>query len=142
MKPRILVTVLVIVGAVSYLAFLGFKEGKTYYRTCDEVAAMGNAVINDPIRMAGIVVAGSIRREGKTLLFDLEYEGARYPVRYDSDEPVPDTFKDGVQAVVDGRLTSTGVFEGRKIQAKCASKYEADYNTTPNSTKTEAKTTA
>jgi cytochrome c-type biogenesis protein CcmE len=141
MKPRIFITMFVIVGAVAYLAFLGFKEGKTYYHTCDEVAALGSSVVNSTIRMAGIVVEGSIRQEGEALLFDLEYEGVRYPVRYESDEPVPDTFKDGVEAVVDGRLTTAGVFEGQKIQAKCASKYEAEYDNTPNS-KSEAKTTA
>jgi cytochrome c-type biogenesis protein CcmE len=127
MKLRFIVVAVIVVGAVSYLTFAGFREGKTYYLTCSEVAAQGPSVVNDPIRMAGIVVEGSIRRDGDILLFDLEYEGARYPVRYLSDEPVPDTFKDGVEAVVDGQLTEAGVFEGKKIQAKCASKYEADF---------------
>ena len=46
---------------------------------------------------------------------------------YCNSDPVPDTFKDGVQAVVDGTLNEQGVFVGQKIQAKCASKYEPDY---------------
>ena len=44
---------------------------------------------------------------------------------YDGIEPLPDTFRDGAQAVADGKMGSDGVFHAAKIQAKCASKYEA-----------------
>ena len=63
-------------------------------------------------------------------------------VRYISDEPVPDTFKDGVEAVVDGQLTTAGVFEGKKIQAKCASKYEAEFGEEQEASEAETKPTA
>ena len=36
-----------------------------------------------------------------------------------------DTFRDRAQALCDGRLRSDGKFEAKRIQAKCASKYEA-----------------
>ena len=35
------------------------------------------------------------------------------------------SFRDGSQALADGRLDKDGVFRAGKIQAKCASKYEA-----------------
>jgi cytochrome c-type biogenesis protein CcmE len=106
---------------------IGFEEGKTYYRTCDEVAAMGTAAVGAKLKLAGVVEDGSIRRDGDILHFTLSYEGSTYPVQYVGTDPVPDTFKDGVEAVVDGVLNESGVFVGQKIQAKCASKYEADY---------------
>ena len=34
-------------------------------------------------------------------------------------------FRDNAQALADGRLGPDGIFEANKIQAKCASKYEA-----------------
>ena len=40
-------------------------------------------------------------------------------------DPLPDTFRDGAQALADGRMGRDGVFHASKIQAKCASKYEA-----------------
>jgi cytochrome c-type biogenesis protein CcmE len=46
-------------------------------------------------------------------------------VVYTGADPLPDTFKDGSQAVADGKLASDGVFHATKVQAKCASKYEA-----------------
>ena len=46
-------------------------------------------------------------------------------VVYTGTEPLPDTFKDESQALADGRMGPDGVFQANKIQAKCASKYEA-----------------
>ena len=127
MKLRFILGITLILGAVGFLAYQGFEEGKTYYRTCDEVAALGAEAVGTPLKLAGIVEDGSIRRDGDILVFALEYEGSRYEVQYVGSDPVPDTFKDGVEAVVDGTLTEDGVFVGQKIQAKCASKYETDF---------------
>jgi cytochrome c-type biogenesis protein CcmE len=114
MKPRILVGIAIVVTLAGYLVYAGFQSGQTYYYFCHEVAAR---VVED-----SVVLEGDVLRR-----FDLEYEGARYTVHYVGTDPVPDTFKAGAEAVVDGHLTARGDFEGSKIQAKCASKYEAEY---------------
>jgi cytochrome c-type biogenesis protein CcmE len=49
-------------------------------------------------------------------------------VVYVGSDPLPDTFRDNATALADGRLGSDGVFRANKIQAKCASKYEAKPN--------------
>ena len=49
-------------------------------------------------------------------------------IPYTGSDPLPDTFRDNAQALADGRLGSDGVFRANKIQAKCASKYEAKPN--------------
>ena len=46
-------------------------------------------------------------------------------VAYTGTDPLPDTFKDGAQALADGKLGKDQVFRAAKVQAKCASKYEA-----------------
>jgi cytochrome c-type biogenesis protein CcmE len=137
MQARVVVGIVVIVGLVGYLSFLGFEEGKSYYMTCDEVYQRQAELTDARIKLAGVVVDGSIRRDGDILNFDLEYEGHRYTVRYVGMDPVPDTFKDGVEAVVDGQLGADGTFTGQKIQAKCASKYEAEYG--PDSHESDTK---
>jgi cytochrome c-type biogenesis protein CcmE len=45
-------------------------------------------------------------------------------VVYNGSEPLPDTFRDGAQALADGKLGADRVFQASAIQAKCASKYE------------------
>jgi cytochrome c-type biogenesis protein CcmE len=77
------------------------------------------------LKVAGDVVKGSIDRQGRSVRFRIEQKGIVVPVNYVGDETLPDTFVDGVQAVVEGKYDRSGVFQADKIQAKCASKYQA-----------------
>ncbi|HEY6972597.1 MAG TPA: cytochrome c maturation protein CcmE, partial [Candidatus Angelobacter sp.] len=54
-----------------------------------------------------------------------EGEGKSLPVSYIGTDPLPDTFKDKAQALVEGRPGPDGRFVAEHVQAKCASKYEA-----------------
>jgi cytochrome c-type biogenesis protein CcmE len=47
------------------------------------------------------------------------------PVSYVGSDPLPDTFIDKSQALVEGSLERNGNFTAQQVQAKCASKYEA-----------------
>jgi len=71
------------------------------------------------------VETGSIQRVGKEVQFVLVQETQRLKVAYTGTDPLPDTFKDGAQALADGKLDKDGIFRAKTIQAKCASKYEA-----------------
>ncbi len=110
-----------------WLAVSGFQEGKTYYYTVDEIAAGAGARGKARLKVSGEVVAGSIDRRAEGLFFTLTENGREMPVLYAGLDPVPDTFKDHAKAVVEGRLQPDGRFLADKIQAKCASKYEAMY---------------
>jgi cytochrome c-type biogenesis protein CcmE len=66
--------------------------------------------------------------------FVLEEQGKTLSVSYIGSDPLPDTFKDGAQTLVEGRLSPDGShFVAEQVQAKCASKYEA-VPTTPSGT--------
>lgn len=110
-----------------WLAVSGFQEGRTYYYTVDEIAAGAGAHGNARLKVSGEVVPGSISRRAEGLFFTLTENGRELPVLYAGLDPVPDTFKDHAKAVVEGRLQPGGTFQADKIQAKCASKYEAMY---------------
>jgi cytochrome c-type biogenesis protein CcmE len=118
------VLVVVIVGTLAWLAVGGMNESKAYYKTVAEVNKMGKDALNQRLRIAGDVEKGSILRQGKEVHFTLRQEQLLLPVVYDGRDPLPDTFKDGAQAVADGKLREDGVFQANKIQAKCASKYQ------------------
>jgi cytochrome c-type biogenesis protein CcmE len=126
-KFRFAAGFIVIISAVLYLALSGFQEGKAYYRTLEELDALGPSIDGKRLRVAGIVSDGTIQRDGAVVTFQLEQEHRRLVVRYTGEEPVPDTFKDGVEAVIEGERRPDGSFEADQIQAKCASKYEAEY---------------
>ena len=67
------------------------------------------------------------------MTFRLKQESQILNVRYDGIEPLPDTFRDGAQALAEGKMGPDGVFHAAKIQAKCASKYEAKPGAKPGS---------
>jgi cytochrome c-type biogenesis protein CcmE len=114
-----------IVGTLVWLAAGGISETKTYYKTITELQQMGDRAKDQRIRVGGDVAPGSIERAGRNVSFTLSQDNTKLKVVYSGIEPLPDTFRDGAQALADGKLGPDGVFRASKIQAKCASKYEA-----------------
>jgi cytochrome c-type biogenesis protein CcmE len=129
-KLKFIAGAAVVLGAVMTLAVTSFNETKAYYQTVPELKAMGPRAEGRRVRVAGTVVPGSIvRREAGVVTFDLDYEGQGLSVRYTGRAPLPDTLVDRAQAVAEGTLSPDGTFEASLVQAKCASKYEAAYET-------------
>jgi cytochrome c-type biogenesis protein CcmE len=115
----------IILATLVLLGYVGYSQSKTYYHTISEVATLHGSALHERMRVSGNVRSGSIaHREGR-VDFVLEEEGKTLPVSYTGNDPLPDTFKDGAQALVEGRMMPDGQFTAEQIQAKCASKYEA-----------------
>ncbi|GAC1627722.1 MAG: cytochrome c maturation protein CcmE [Candidatus Acidiferrum sp.] len=114
----------VLVVSLAFLAWLGYGESKTYYHTIAELSSLQGAERNHRMRLGGTVETGSIRRLSGRVDFVLEGEGKTLPVSYVGTEPLPDTFVDKSQALVEGRPAPDGRFVAEHVQAKCASKYE------------------
>jgi cytochrome c-type biogenesis protein CcmE len=80
------------------------------------------------------VVPGSIKRDagGRETAFAMTDGSKTYNVIYRG--ITPDTFTDGVDVVVEGRLGRDGTFRATTLLAKCASRYEnapEKYKSTP-----------
>ena len=117
--------IVVIAGTLVWLAAGGVRQSGTYYKTVGELREMGNGALGKRLRVGGDVENGSIVRTGREVAFSLHQDKLRLKVIYDGTDPLPDTFRAGAQALVDGKMDRDGVFRASKIQAKCASKYEA-----------------
>ena len=117
--------IVVVIGTLVWLATAGMRENKTYYKTISELGQMGNQAYGQRLRVGGDIEAGSIHRVGQEVQFVLVQDKRRLKVAYTGRDPLPDTFRDGAQALADGKLDTDGVFRTKQIQAKCASKYEA-----------------
>jgi cytochrome c-type biogenesis protein CcmE len=129
MKPKKLKFVAgaaLILGALTLLAVSGLEESKAYYQTVQELQAMGARSEGVRVRVAGIVVPGSIVRRDEGVEFQIHQDDDVLSVRYVGKDPLPDTLVDEAEAVVEGHLRN-GTFEAAMVQAKCASKYEAEY---------------
>src|SRR5665213_3333977 len=104
------VLITAIIGSLAWLAVGGISETKTYYKTIAEVHQMGNLNPDKKIRVGGDVAPHSIVREGREVRFVLAQDNLKLPVVYSGIDPLPDTFKDGAQALADGKLGSDGIF--------------------------------
>ena|SRR5438093_12680537 len=126
-KIKFVLGSVVIVAALTWLGFVGFQQSKAYYITVDEFQAMQGKYQGKTLKVAGDVVEGSIDRSKAQLEFVISHQGKSLKVQYVGRDVIPDTFKDGSKAVVEGTVIQNGVFQARHIEAKCASKYEAEY---------------
>jgi cytochrome c-type biogenesis protein CcmE len=120
----------IVVGTLGWLAIGGINQSKTYFKTIPELAKMGDQAQVRRLRVTGYVQPGSVVHEEHGVRFTMvdsegaTSQGAHLTVVYSGIDPLPDTFKDHAQAVADGKVDASGVFQANKIQAKCASKYE------------------
>lgn len=124
-RLKFIVGAVIIAGVLAWLGISGVQESKTYYMTIPELRAQGDAAYRLHLRVAGDVVPDSIRRQAGEVRFQLHQGDNRLEVVYTGSEPLPDTLVDNAQAIVTGRYTRDNVFVAEKVQAKCASKYEA-----------------
>jgi cytochrome c-type biogenesis protein CcmE len=122
----------IIVGSLLWLATAGIQNSQTYYKTIAELRQMGGTAQNRHLRIGGDVQGKSIVHAGPVTTFNLVWENQVLPVSYEGRDPLPDTFKDGAQALADGRLGPDGVFHASEIQAKCASKYSPKTGMAPD----------
>jgi len=132
----------VILLALGYLAYTGVQESKSYYVTIKELRGMGDSAYTKRLRVAGNVVAGSIRRTGTRVEFILVEQDQTLPVVYSGTEAPPDTFKDDSQALADGSFGRDGVFHAKQLQAKCASKYAPQQKGAPTTEPAKSMTKA
>ncbi len=114
---------LVIVAAIGYMIYAATQSGSEYFITTSELKAMGAKAIDQPIQLGGRVVQGSIQRDkgSNTLAFQLTDGTQTVPVTYKG--VVPDSFQEGVDVIVEGKLGANGGFQATSLLAKCASKY-------------------
>jgi len=123
---KIAVTTLVLTLAFTGLLWSTLKEDTQYYKLVDEVMAEPTSWHGKRLQLHGYVVDKSIMRKPDTLeyRFQIQNNGKVVAARYTG--VVPDTFKDGSEVVLKGRLGPDGfTVDPNGVMAKCPSKYEA-----------------
>jgi cytochrome c-type biogenesis protein CcmE len=131
---KVVLSVVIVTGAVAMLLKSSVKEGAEYYKHVDEVMADIGQFRGKRLQVHGNVVAGSIEQAKGTLMYRFKIETGAMS----RPEPrkvavisasytglVPDTFKDGAEVVAKGTLGPDDRLEANDIMAKCPSKYEA-----------------
>jgi cytochrome c-type biogenesis protein CcmE len=136
---KIVLSVVVVTGAVGYMLKASMTPSAEYYKHVDEVMADTAQLRGRHLQVHGNVVPGSIEQAKGTLMYRFKIEtgamsrpdprpAAVISATYTG--LVPDTFKDGAEVVAKGTLgldnTLAVVPDG--IMAKCPSKYDSKVN--------------
>jgi cytochrome c-type biogenesis protein CcmE len=118
----------VVAGAIGYLVFSDPGEGVLEYVYAEKVVATPQKYQGRTIQVHGTVVEGTIsKKKGSTgdYRFTIESAGERLNVHFTNIPP--DTFQEGGEVVLTGRINDEGdLFESDEMSAKCPSKYEEE----------------
>ncbi len=120
MKPRqkrvaIIIGALVAISLATVLILNALNSNIALFVTPSEVAA-GKAPAGQAFRIGGMVQDGSVKRDGLTVRFVITDMVKDIPVAYTG--ILPDLFKEGKGAVIQGRLDANGQFIASEVLAK------------------------
>ena len=102
-------------GIAAALVLNALNSNIALYVTPSEVAD-GKAPREKAFRVGGMVKDGSLRRDNLTVYFVVTDTAKDIPVAYTG--ILPDLFKEGKGAVVQGKLGSDGLFTATEVLAK------------------------
>jgi cytochrome c-type biogenesis protein CcmE len=102
-------------GIATALVLSAFEKNLVFFFTPSQVAA-NEAPQGRLFRIGGMVLAGSVRREGVEVRFVVTDTAKSIPVVYRG--ALPDLFREGKGVVAQGTLGADGVFQAREVLAK------------------------
>ncbi len=119
MKPRhkrisIALGVVAVVGVAAALVLNAFQSNLVFFFSPSQIVTK-EAPVGRTFRLGGLVVAGSVKRDGVTVNFMVTDTAQSVPVRFQG--ILPDLFKEGKGVVAQGQLRD-GVFEAKEVLAK------------------------
>ena len=102
-------------GIAVALVLMAFEKNLVFFFTPSQVAA-NEAPRGKVFRIGGMVVEGSVKRDGVDVSFVVTDTAKTIPVVYRG--PLPDLFREGKGVVAQGSLGDDGVFRAREVLAK------------------------
>ena len=119
----LLLAVGAVVAVIGWFALSGIGSALVYYLTPTELAARGDEAVGQAVRLGGLVREDSVSGPATDLTFILT-DGTTEIMVHSSTSPTS-SFREGIGAVVEGRLGSDGVFEADQVIVKHDENYVA-----------------
>jgi cytochrome c-type biogenesis protein CcmE len=127
---KIAATISVVILALTGLMFATLRDETQYYKRVDEVMADPGAWHGKRLQLHGYATGIERKRNSLEYRFKVQSNGSIVQAQYRG--VVPDTFKEGSEVVLKGKLTAEG-FDVEKdgVVGKCPSKYEPSQGLLP-----------
>jgi cytochrome c-type biogenesis protein CcmE len=118
-RQRLIMVVFLVAGiAIAVTLMLNaFRQNILFFFTPTQVAA-GEAPLNHPFRIGGLVAENSVTREQGSLVVHFDVTDTANSVRVAYEGILPDLFREGQGIVTKGQLDHSGVFVASEVLAK------------------------
>jgi cytochrome c-type biogenesis protein CcmE len=113
-RIAIVVAVVAVVGVAATLVLQAFQSNLVFFYSPSQIFTQ-EAPVGRTFRLGGLVVAGSVKRDGVKVNFEVTDTAQSVPVRFAG--ILPDLFKEGKGVVAQGQLVN-GIFEAKEVLAK------------------------
>lgn len=117
--------VAVLLLGFGYLLYGGIGDNLVYYLTPSELEARGSEAYDSAVRLGGVVVPGSVHWDADALDLRFTVGDGSAEVDVHSRGAPPQMFRDGIEVLVEGRMTSSGVFRSTNVMVKHSNEYRA-----------------
>jgi cytochrome c-type biogenesis protein CcmE len=120
-RSRVVLVLIVIVGALVWVAAKGLTGNLVYYSTPTELLQRGPETVGERIRLGGVVLSGSVDLEEEMVRFVLSDGTTRVTVV--GTGGVPSLFREGQGVLVEGSYEADGMFHADTVLVKHGSEY-------------------
>jgi cytochrome c-type biogenesis protein CcmE len=116
---------------VTWLIWTGISDTMVYYVTPSELIERLDAspeLMEQAVKVSGNVVPGSYAQSTDELLHTfvvVDPDDPDVTLTVHFRHPLPDTFTEEAEVVMEGRYMGDGIFEAHEVLTKCGSRYEA-----------------
>lgn len=119
-KLWLLFSLAVLLSLVLMLVLYALRQNINLFFTPSQIAK-GEAHFGQRIRVGGMVVKGSVLRDGLTVQFDITDYHHRLRIAYHG--ILPDLFREGQGIIAQGQYTQGNLFQATEVLAKHDEKY-------------------
>ena len=124
-RATLAIAAAIVLGVFGYLMLGGLDQNVVFFLTPQELLAKGDKGYDIPVRLGGMVSAGSVKWDADKLDLRFVVNDGKGSVTVHSHGAPPQMFRDGMGIVVEGRYRRDGVFESSNLMVKHSNEYRA-----------------
>lgn len=124
-KTKIYAAVMLILGAIVYLVYGNFQDTMVYYYTPKEIHEKKDSLPGKALRVGGLVKVKSLKQDKGKLDSSFVITDGAYDVAVAYHGLLPDLFKEGKGAIVEGKLNvADNMFVANNVMVKHSEEYK------------------
>ena len=115
--------IITLLSGFGYLLWGGIGESLVYFLTPTELEAKGADGYEVPVRLGGMVKAGTVEWDADALDLRFRLTDGEKELAVHAGAAPPQMFREGIGVIVEGRLQQDGVFQATSLMVKHSNEY-------------------